>query len=537
MIYFVLESSAMKNLIYMLVLLFAFTTANAQKKQPAIKPYSADEFKLAKKDAEGYYKAYNYQPALKIYDRLVITEPGNAEFNYKLGMCYLNTNIAKKKAIPFLEFASNANTKDKPKDVLFDLGKAYHYAEMYDKAIETFEAFRLEKGGKVDAKMKFEQWVEWSHAAKKLVETPVAIRFESLGKSINSTQADYRPIMGAADTVIYFSSKRKGTMGGLMDDFGESPSDVYYFTQTDSAIAKSKNAGINLNTEFYEETLFLNAAGDQMLIYREGPEANGDIYFAEAKGKSWEKPNLLAPDFKTKVLETGASMSPDGMTLYFSAEAVDGKTGKDIYVCTRSSSTNWSKPEKLQGPINTDGDEDNPVMWVDGKTLFFSSTAHGSMGGLDIFKSYRVNPSEGFGAPENLGYPINSVYDDYNLALSCDGKTGFLSAVRDSGLGDYDLYKIHLEKSIVNTPMCWVKGRGITNIGSAAKGALVSVTDSISGVQLVEMEANEATGRFDLALPPGDYKILLKHPKAGRIESNLHIEVGQARADVDLVFP
>ena len=134
--------------------------------------------------------------------------------------------------------------------------------------------------------------------------------------------------------------------------------------------------------------MYLNVGGDMMLIYREGPESNGDIYMATLKGKSWDKPVLISNDFKTKVLETGASISSDGLTLYFSAEAVDGKTGKDIWICNRSSSTNWSKPEKLQGPVNTNGDEDNPLIWVDGKTLFFSSTMHGSMGGLDIFKSY-----------------------------------------------------------------------------------------------------------------------------------------------------
>ncbi|MBK9636540.1 MAG: PD40 domain-containing protein [Bacteroidetes bacterium] len=527
----------MKKFVYLFIFLLSVSTGYAQKKQPAIKAYSSDEFKLAKKDAEAYYKELNYSAALKIYERLLVNEPNSAEFNYKLGMCFINTNVGKHKGIPFLEFAANANTKDKPKDVTFDLGKGYLYAGLYDKAIETFEAFRLEKGGTVDSKLKFNQWVEWSHAAKKMSDAPVSCTFENLGKTVNSNQADYRPIIGAADTVVYFCSKRKGTVGGLTDDFGESPSDVYFFMNGDSAISKAKNAGINLNTEFYEETMYLNMGGDMMLIYREGPESNGDIYLANMKGKSWDKPVLLTPDFRTKVLETGASISPDGLTLYFSAEAVDGKTGKDIWICTRSSSTNWSKPEKLQGPINTDGDEDNPLMWVDGKTLFFSSTMHGSMGGLDIFKSYRTSTSEGFGAPENLGYPFNSVYDDYNIALSCDGKTGFIASVREGGLGDYDIYKFKFEKPIVNVPMCWLKGKGITSIGTAAKGALVFVTEAATGAAVAEIEANEATGRFDVALAPGDYKILLKHPKAGRVESSIKVEAGQSRLDLDLVFP
>jgi tetratricopeptide (TPR) repeat protein len=293
----------MKKIIYILLLLLVHGSLIAQKKQPAIKPFTNDELKDASKEAEAYFKALNYPMALKLYERLVITEAGNAEYNHKLGLCYLLTNLAKHKAVPYLEFAANANTKDKPKDVLFDLGKAYHYAGLYDKAIETYEAFRVQKGGTVDAKLKFNRWVEWSYNAKKLVENPVACTFQNLSKTINSTQADYRPIMGAADTIIYFSSKRKGSTGGLTDDFGDSPSDVYFFTQNDTSRSKVKNAGIAVNTEFYEETMFLNMNGDRMLIYREGPEANGDIYLADLQGKSWAKPVLLEKIFRRKSLK------------------------------------------------------------------------------------------------------------------------------------------------------------------------------------------------------------------------------------------
>lgn len=527
----------MKKILYTVLLLFVCLSANAQKKQPAIKPFTTDEVKDAAKEAESYFKTYNYSTALKLYERLVITEPGNAEYNHKLGMCYLLTNIAKHKAVPYLEFAANSNAKEKPKDVLFDLGKAYHYAGLYDKAIETYEAYRVQKGGTVDAKLKFNSWVEWSYNAKKLTEKPVACSFENLGKTINSTQADYRPLMGAADTIVYFSSKRKGSTGGLVDELGDSPSDIYFFTQNDTSRSKVKNAGIAINTEFYEETLFLNMNGDRMLIYREGPEANGDIYLADLQGKTWAKPVLLGKDFQTKVLETGATMTPDGLTLYFSAEAVDGKTGKDIYRCTRTESTNWGKPEKLGPVLNTDGDEDNPVLWLDGKTLFFSSTGHQSMGGLDIFMSYMSSPSEGFGTPVNVGYPINSVYDDFNIAVSADGKEAYLSAVRDSGIGDYDLYKVTFEKPLVQNPLCWLVGKGTTAAGTPAKGAYAVITNPATGDAVATLETNEASGRFDVALPPGKYKVVLKHPKAGKAEAEITIEPGVSRQPLEMIFP
>lgn len=509
---------------------------SAQKKQPAIKPYTEAEVKDAKAEADALYKGLNYVAALKIYERLLATEPNSADYNYKLGMCYLQTNINKGKAVPYLEFAANANTKSKPKDVLFDLGKAYHYASLFDKAIETFEAFRVSKGGSVDPKLKFEQWVSWSQNAKTITETTIPCTFTNLGKTINSDKSDYRPLMGAADTIVYFSSKRKGTTGGLTDELGESPSDIFFFTQNDTGRSKVKNAGINVNSEFYEETMFLNINGDKMLIYREGPETSGDIYIADLQGKSWNKPVLLSKDFATKVLETGAAMTPDGLTLYLSAEAPDGKTGKDIYRCTRTESTTWGKPEKLSGVINTNGDEDYPLIWLDGKTLLFSSTGHNSMGGLDIFAAVKNSENEDFSAPVNLGYPVNTVYDDYNIAISCDAKTAYHAAVRDSGLGDYDIYQVKFEKPLLPNPLTWIQGKGITSVGAPAKGAFVVVTDAASGTTRANIEANEATGRFDLALPPGTYKIVMRHPKAGKTETEITVAPGDTRLVVELKF-
>jgi len=509
----------------------------AQKKPVALKPYAAAEVKAAEKDADTEFKAFNYTGALPVYERLAITDPSNVVYNYRLGLCYLLTNIAKNKALNYLEIVADADPKAKPKDILFDLAKAYHYAGQYDAAIETFEAYRVQKSGNVDPKLKFNDWVEWSTNANKLTASPVSCTFTNLSKTINSAQADYRPVMGAADTIVYFSSKRKGTTGGLTDDLGESPADIYFFTQNDTSRSKAKSAGIAINTEFYEETMFLNMNGDRILIYREGPESNGDIYIADLTGKTWGKPVLAGKDFQTKLLETGACLSPDGLTLYFSAESLDGKTGKDIYRCTRTESTSWGKPEKLDQTINTKGDEDMPYLWYDGKTLFFSSTGHNSMGGLDVFRSVMKDPREGFSKPENIGYPLNTVYDDYNIALTCDASTVYLAAVRDSGIGDYDLYKVELSTPLVSNPMCWLQGKGITSAGTPAKGAFVVITEKAGGAAVAKIEANESTGRFDVALAPGTYSVVLKHPKAGRTEATVTIAPGDKKFVLDLLFP
>ncbi len=510
----------MKKILLCIALFIPVLLSAQTKKQPALKPYSADEAKDAKKDGDAALKALNYTEAIKIFDRLVVTEPNNGEYNYKLGICYLNTNLNKAKAVAYMEYAANANTKDKPKDITFDLGKAYLYAGLYDKANETFEKFRIEKKGTVDAKLKFEQWVNWATNAKAITATQVPATFENLGKAINSAWADYHPVIGASDTVVYFSSKRKGNTGGLVDDFGDIPSDIYMFTQNDSGRTKPKNLGVNVNTNFYDEALFVNAAGNRMLIYQDGFDCIGDLRQAELKGKQWDKPVMLGKDFVTKAQETGATLSPDGLTVYFAAEAEGSKTGKDIYRCTRTESTTWGKPERLGDNINTKADEDAPYLWLDGKTLFFSSTGHNSMGGYDIFKSIMKSPSEGFSKAENIGAPLNTVYDDLAMAVAADGKTLYMSAVRDSGFGDFDLYKVTLTTPITAAPMVYIQGSALTSAGTPAKGAFVVITSDVTGETVANTTTNDATGRFDAAVPAGSYKVTLRHAKLGKAEAS-----------------
>jgi hypothetical protein len=527
----------MKTILYILLLVIPSLTYSQSKPQP-IRPYSKEEVKEAKGTAEDYMRSQNYSGALVIYQRLVVTEPNNADFNYKLGFCYLSSNIDKSKAVSYMEYAAEANIKSRPKDVLFDLGRSYHYAGMYDKALETYEKYRTEKKGTIDAKLGFDRYVAWSVNAKDLVNNPVTSVFENLGKTINSVSADYRPIISSTDSIVYFSSKRKGSTGGLVDDLGDFPSDVYFFTQNDTSRSKVKNAGPNVNTPFYEETCFITSSGDKMLVYRESPESNGDIYIGVLNGKQYEKLVNLGKDFITKTLETGACYSPDGLTLYFSAEMEGSKTGKDIYKCTRTETTSWSKPERLGDNINTLGDEDFPLMWIDGKTFFFSSTGRNSMGGYDVFRATLNSENEGFTSPTNIGYPLNSAYDDMNIAVAPDGKTCYIGAVRDSGLGDFDIYKVLLAAPITNSQLVYVSGITITAVGGPAKGAFVVVTKAGTGETVANLKTNDATGRFDLALPDGNYKISLRHPKLGKADADLTVDSTKGyKTSVVLTFP
>jgi len=126
------------------------------------------------------------------------------------------------------------------------------------------------------------------------------------------------------------------------------------------------------------------------------------------------------------------ALSPDGKTLYFASD-MPGSKGVDIYEVEVLGDGKWGNPKKVEGNVNTDGNEMFPFVSIDG-TLFFSSNGHVGLGGLDVFHQ-KTN-----GEIENLGQPLNSINDDFAFVLKKDKRSGYVSSNRVGGKGGDDIY-------------------------------------------------------------------------------------------------
>jgi hypothetical protein len=106
------------------------------------------------------------------------------------------------------------------------------------------------------------------------------------------------------------------------------------------------------------------------------------------------------------------ALSADGSRLYFCSNQPGGAGGADIYsfAITGDSSLMITN----ESSINTEGNELFPT--VHGDTLYFSSDGYAGLGGLDIYRVLRKNGLNT--QPENLGYPVNSSYDDFGMVYA-----------------------------------------------------------------------------------------------------------------------
>ena len=156
-----------------------------------------------------------------------------------------------------------------------------------------------------------------------------------------------------------------------------------------------------------------------------------DITAGEFSQKEWG--GLVPFEHNDQEFNTGhPSISPDGKRLYFVSDRPGGRGGTDIWYCENLGNNKWGVPSNMGEKVNTGGNEMYPFVSGD-SVLYFSSNAHPGLGGYDNFYC-RLTPS-GPSAVINLGYPLNTRFDDRNLILLKDDSTGFFVSDRTGGQG------------------------------------------------------------------------------------------------------
>ena len=123
------------------------------------------------------------------------------------------------------------------------------------------------------------------------------------------------------------------------------------------------------------------------------------------------------------------ALSPDGHILYFTSDMPGGFGGMDIWKSEKINGM-WKSPENLGGVVNTTSDEAFPTMrHLD--TLYFSSNGHLGFGGLDIVYAHRSNGKEWEEVFDRFPNPINSSRDDFGLQLDPNGVGGIFASDRE----------------------------------------------------------------------------------------------------------
>ncbi|MEQ8521911.1 MAG: hypothetical protein RIC15_07120, partial [Vicingaceae bacterium] len=405
----------------------------------------AGDGKISARKANDYFQKYNFLDALPQYKYLVKSDENNIVYNFRLGVCYLNTNINKSLAIPYLKTVIDLDALDGKTDyaiAYYLLGRSYHYNNQFDLAISAFKKFLMQEGINDEDRAFAEQKIQFCFNAQELVKFPIDVTFENLGKQINSEYPDYYPFIPADESFLVFNSKRPDYSRKMED--GSYASNVYYGEVKNGSFKKAKLLDGNVNTKFYNEAVIgMSSNGRDILFYIENEDDLIDLFQAKLKDKKVLNLESLDPEMASTGLEIAASINTSGNVMYLSSTRKGGFGGADIYVSRKLPNGHWGKLENLGPDVNTPYDEVFPSISPDEKELYFSSEGHTSMGGLDIFKAKWSKRENKWVSIKNLGYPINTAEDNMNFRVSSSGKYGYISASRPGGYGDLDIYRVN----------------------------------------------------------------------------------------------
>jgi hypothetical protein len=131
----------------------------------------------------------------------------------------------------------------------------------------------------------------------------------------------------------------------------------------------------------------------------------------------------------------------DGLEMYIESNRVGGQGNRDLWVCKRASpEDDWGPPEGLGPTVNSAGNDLAASVTADGLELYFISDRPGGHGNYDLYVSKRATGNSPWGAAVNLGPKVNTSYTDYGPSVSSDGLELYLSSDRPGGHGIADIY-------------------------------------------------------------------------------------------------
>jgi tetratricopeptide (TPR) repeat protein len=404
----------------------------------------AESQTLAKNDELKFEADYammdkDFKKALTNYLSVLKSEPDNANIKYKAGICYLNSENEKGKAIPYLEEAAQKVSEkyradsfketNAPVDALFLLGSAYRISNRLDDAINAYIRFKnyLSPADEYELRV-VEQYLKNCEMAKGMLEHPVRMVATNMGKPVNTEQPNFNAVFsGDGKTLLYTTPGREGY-------------DIFYATMGDTAWTTPKNIASTLGTGKYMVTTDLSEDGQTLLLALDDP-VNADIYMSKFSKGRWSKVEPLGKEINSKSNETYASLSPDGKVLYFTSDRKGGLGDLDIYKSELDGKGLWGKPVNLGPGVNTPFNEASPFITESSRKLYFSSEGHDGIGGYDIFYYDFDNP--GLGAV-NPGYPLNTTDNDLFYVPMGDGSSGYFAYRGIDSYGGRDIYTVQL---------------------------------------------------------------------------------------------
>ena len=538
---------AFRNIIVLFLILGLFLKFSyAQKNIPFKSSYIKDKKKLKyaknelKKGDDFFYEARKsffllknsdslFLKALHHYNLAYSVNSENSELNLKIGECLYNST---NKSLSTNYLNKGLLLKEKLEG--YDHFLQAIHLKINGNFVESIKVLKslkskLKKKEFENKKKIINKIIKECESAKIKYQKPVDVWIENL--SFNSEKDDISPCLSLREDLLIFSSNRNNK--NLTNKYNFFDFDIYSVFLLDSIY--QVNSISKLNTINDDLTGSLSYDGS-MLMFSRLDDKNFDIYESFNDIDGWSdgtrKMGLKSRGPNTENNELFSSFDPPGVKVYFITNG--GYSGNnDIYYSGIKNKLRniWGGVQSAGIEINTKFDEGSVFIHPDGKTMYFSSKGHDSMGGYDIFVS-KIDELGQWSKPKNLGFPINSIYDDNYFILNASGRVAYFSSNRPGGKGGYDIFKLTYKgekKNMISQSenkffsevkaqssalpkinydenirqLTVFKGKILDEVTLKPLKTSIKIFDNISEKEYNSFESSSLDGSFLVALPSG----------------------------------
>lgn len=359
-----------------------------------------------------------------------------------------------------------------------------------------------------------------------ILETPEeGLVIKNLGPEINTEQGEFRPVLAVDGKRLYFGRNCGECDGG---------EDIFVSDLEDEGWQTATELGRPISTKAHEMPTGISSGGNKLFLFGNYPGSlgRGDIFYSEKTPTCWSEVKHYPAPVNSAYFDSDAMMAADGKAVVFVSERPDGIGdfhGKDefyhgsyggntdIYVYAENDSGEF-EIINLGSTINTPYSEYSPFLHPDGKTLYFSSDGHSGLGGLDVYKATRMDPSSWteWSPPVNLGKEINGPNNDWGYQISTSGRFAYFSAAgKPEGYGANDIYAIEMPARAKPLTVITVSGK-VTDPAGRPLDAKIQWNNLSLRKKVGENVSDPGTGKYVIALPAG-YKYSYFAEKEGYI--------------------
>jgi cell division protein FtsN len=467
----------------------------------------------------------NYDEAIQLYSWILEENPGHVDALTQLGISFVHTNQKLDSALVLFHTALDiipASERFSPFgiDLQHTIARTYNLNQQPEKALETLKMLN-DSVDNDELRAEFRDEMKQTRNAAILLKNPVPLRITNLGGSFNSGYDDHSPLVSLAGNRILFTSRRPSGRDPELPD-GQFPEKIFFAEKSANGWTEPRALTEFFSRSEHKSILSLSPDGNRLFLFKNDPEGKS-IYVSNYLNGAWQEPEKLPHPINSEWDETHASLSPDQSTLFFTSNRPGGFGGLDVYMSRLDEYGQWEDPVNLGPKINTEKDEETPMLHPDGQTLYFASEGHSSMGRFDVFYS-QLQFDNLWTEPVNLGHPINTPDDDFFFVPTLDKSQAYYASYRFSeNVGRSDIYKVEFD-SLYSGSLAVIEGTIQNSKNLPVEQIRILVSRNSDNQQVGDYRPSPSTGRYLLFLESDEsYTIKEVSPQSEEEKINIHV--------------